>query len=126
MLSKPQHIWEKFGWKVNEGPAVLYNGDDIYILYSASGFSSGGYCMGMLTYKGGDVTDKSSWCKSLTPVHYSNPVKKIYNAGHCSFLYRETGEIYMVYHATQTADFFKSGRLTYIKPVEFAFGRPVI
>ena len=126
MLSRPQHLWEKRGWKVNEGPAVLYNGDDIYILYSASGYSSGGYCMGMLTYKGGDVADKSSWCKSLTPVSYNNPVKKIYNAGHCSFLYRETGEIYMIYHATQTADFFKSGRLTYIKPVEFAFDRPVI
>ena len=126
MLSKPQHLWEKIGWKVNEGPAVLYNGDDIYILYSASGYSSGGYCMGMLTYNGGDIADKSSWCKSLTPVYYSNPIKKIYNAGHCSFLYRETGEIYMIYHATQTADFFKSSRLTYIKPVEFAFGRPVI
>lgn len=82
--------------------------------------------MGLLTYKGGDVADKSSWCKSATPVSYHKALKNIYNAGHCSFLYKDTGEIYMVYHANQTRDFSKSPRLTYIKPVEFAFGRPVI
>lgn len=126
MISKPTYFWEKKGWKVNEGPAVLYNGDDLYIVYSASGYSSVGYCMGLLTYKGGDVMDKSSWCKSSSRLTYHNAAKKIYNAGHCSFLYRENGEIYMVYHATQTRDFFESNRLTYIKPVEFAFGKPVV
>lgn len=126
MLSKPQYYWEKIGWNVNEGPAVLYNGDSLYIVYSASGYSSGGYCMGLLTYKGGDITDKSSWKKSATRLSYHNAAKNIYNAGHCSFLYRENGEIYMVYHATQNLDFFSSNRLTYIKPVEFAFGKPIL
>lgn len=126
MLSRPQLFWEKRGWKVNEGPAVLYNGDDMYIVYSASGFSSGGYCMGLLTYKCGDVAEKSSWCKSITPVSYHKALKSVYNAGHCSFLYRENGEVFMVYHANRTRDFEDSPRLTYIKPVEFAFGRPII
>ena len=126
MLSKPQFYWEKKGWKVNEGPAVLYNGDDMYIVYSASGYSSGGYCMGMLTYKGGEADDKSSWCKSLVRASYKNYIQDIYNAGHCSFLYRENGEIFMVYHGTPTRDFGESPRLTYVKPVEFAFGKPVL
>lgn len=125
-LSQPEFLWEKKGWKVNEGPAVLYHDEEIYIIYSASGFSSGGYCMGMLTYTGGDITDKSSWCKNPSRVSYHKPAQNIYHAGHCSFLYRENGEIYMVYHATPTRDFNASPRLTYIKPVDFAFGRPLI
>lgn len=125
-LSKPEYLWETRGWKVNEGSAVLYNGDDMYIVYSASGFSSGGYCMGMLTYKGGDVADEASWCKRITPVSWHNIAQSIYHAGHCSFLYRENGEIFMIYHATPTRKFSDSPRLTYVKPVNFAFGKPVI
>ena len=82
--------------------------------------------MGVLTYKGGDVADKSSWCKSPVRASYKNCIKGIYNAGHCSFLYRENGEIFMVYHGTPTRDFEASPRLTYIKPIEFAFGKPVL
>ena len=125
MLSEPEYRWEKKGWSVNEGPAVLYNNEDIFIVYSASGFSSGGYCMGMLTFDGKDVMDADNWAKSRKRVHYNKPLKNIYNAGHCSFLYRENGEIYMVYHATQTKNFSKSPRLTYIKPVEFKNQKPI-
>ena len=124
MLSQPQYSWEKKGWKVNEGPAILYNNDDLFIVYSASGFSSGGYCMGMLTFNGGDILDEKNWTKGRNRVHYHQPLKNIYNAGHCSFLYRENGDIYMVYHATQTRKFENSPRLTYIKKVEFKNGVP--
>ena len=125
-ISSPTKFWEKKGWDVNEGPAVLYNGDDIYIVYSASGYSSGGYCMGMLTLRGDDIMKKSSWKKSLMPVSYHKPMQKIYSAGHCSFIHRENGDIYMVYHANKTKDFSGSPRLTYIKKVEFAFGKPLL
>lgn len=125
-LSSPDLYWEKKGWKVNEGPAVLYNEDDVFIVYSASGFSSDYYCMGMLTLKGDEVTSSKSWSKSLTRVHYDDPFKGIYNAGHCSFLYRENGDIYMVYHATQTKEFDNSPRLTYVKSVSFnKYGTPI-
>ncbi len=125
-ISSPTKFWEKRGWDVNEGPAVLYNGDDVFIVYSASGYSSGGYCMGMLTLKGDDVMKKSSWKKSPYPVSYHKPMQDIYSAGHCSFIHREGGDIYMVYHANKTENFSDSPRLTYIKKVEFAFGRPVL
>lgn len=125
-LSSPELYWEKKGWKVNEGPAVLYHEDDIFIVYSASGYSSGYYCMGMLTLKGDDVMKVKNWRKSLTRVHYNDPFNDIYNAGHCSFLYRENGDIYMVYHGTVTKKFEDSPRLTFIKRIEFnKFGTPI-
>ena len=125
-LSEPTKSWEKKGWKVNEGPAVLYHDDDVFIVYSASGFSSGAYCMGMLTFKGDDVMAKKNWEKSSKQVSYHKPWKDIYSAGHCSFIHRDNGDIYMVYHANKTENFFDSPRLTYIKKVEFAFGVPLL
>ena len=125
-LSEPTKSWEKKGWKVNEGTAVLYHGDNIFIVYSASGYSSGGYCMGMLSLTGDDVMDKNSWMKSPIPVSYHNAFKDIYSAGHCSFIHRDNGDIYMVYHANKTENFDESPRLTYIKKVEFAFGVPLL
>ena len=123
-ISSPILPWERQGWYVNEAPAVLYNGEDVYIVYSASGYSSGSYCMGMLTLKGDDVMKCYSWEKSLLPVVYHQPDRGIYNLGHCSFLY-EGEEIYMVYHANRTKDFSESPRLSYVEKVEFKNGRPV-
>lgn len=117
MLSRPQRRWEKHGWWVNEGPAVLYKGEKIYIVYSASGYSSGGYCLGMLTLNGDNVMKKTAWHKSFSKVFGKG--NGLYHTGHCSFLYRENGEIYMVYHATDNPDFGAKRRCTYIKKLEF-------
>lgn len=125
-LSAPTLYWEQKGWKVNEGPAVLYHKDDIFIVYSASGYSSDYYCMGMLTLNGRDVMKKSSWSKSLSRVCYDDTINGIYNCGHCSFLYRKNGEVYMVYHANKTKEFDDSPRLTYIEQVGFnKYGNPL-
>ncbi len=124
-LSSPVLKWEKQGWHVNEGPAVLYHEDDIFIVFSASGFSSGGYCMGMLTLTGDDVLNACHWQKTPVPVHQNQPKNSIYNAGHCSFLYRADGSVQMVYHATPTEKFEDSPRLTYIKEVQFKCGVPL-
>lgn len=123
-LSSPILPWERQGWWVNEAPAVLYNGDDVYILYSASGYSSGFYCMGMLTLRGNDVMKCFSWEKSMLPVVTHQPKRGLYNLGHCSFLY-DDGDVYMIYHANQTKNFFDSPRLTYVEKVEFENGRPI-
>lgn len=124
-ISKPIHLWETRGWKVNEAPAVLYNDDDVYIVYSASGYSSGSYCIGMLTLKGDEVMERCNWEKSLLPVVYHQPGRGIYNLGHCSFLYKENGEVYMVHHANKTKNFSESPRLTYIEKIEFRNGNPI-
>ena len=125
-LSSPVLLWERNGWRVNEGPAVLYKDDNIFIVYSASGYSSGKYCLGMLTFNGDDVMNNCHWTKSLTRVLYHQPLKNIYNAGHCSFLYRENGDIYMIYHANTTKNFNDSPRQTFIRKVKFLGDSPVL
>ncbi len=124
-LSKPTYLWEKNGWWVNEGPAVLYKNNSIYIVYSASGFSSGKYCMGMLTLTGDDPLNKCSWIKSPVKVFSEDKSKGIYHPGHCSFLYRDSGEIIMVYHATNNKDFSASPRCTYVKELQFIENYPL-
>lgn len=125
MISRPEYKWEKNGWYVNEGPAVLYKNNKIYIVYSASGYSSGEYCMGMLTLKNDDVMKPKSWVKSINKIYAKKPYDNIYHTGHCSFLYRDNGEIIMVYHATDNKDFFKSRRCTYIRKLEIFNDYPV-
>lgn len=66
-----------------------------------------------------------AWQKSLLPVHHHEAKNSIYSAGHCSFLYRADGSIWMVYHATPTKDFSASPRLTYIKEMQFRCGVPI-
>ncbi len=126
MLSRPQYKWEKHGWWVNEGPAVLYRGDNIYLFYSASGYSSGEYCLGMLTLCGDDVMKKSDWYKSPVSVYKKQVNKSIYHTGHCSFLYRENGDVFMVYHATANESFFDAPRCTYIRKINFKFDYPIL
>ncbi len=46
-ISSPEHDWEKNGDPlINEGPEVLKNGSDIFIIYSASGSWTDDYCLG--------------------------------------------------------------------------------
>lgn len=125
LISSPELKWETQGWRVNEGPAVLYKNNKTYIVYSASGFSSGEYCLGMLSLKGDDILNACSWQKSFTRVMYHQPIKNIYNAGHCSFLYRDNGDIYMIYHATTEKDFYSSPRLTFLRKVNFICDYPI-
>lgn len=124
MLSEPQYRWEKHGWRVNEGPAILQRSGSICIVYSASGFSSGHYALGMLVFKGGSPLRKENWYKSPLPVFSQNPAEKIYNTGHCSFL-AVGSEAYMVYHASQTPSLASSPRATHIQKICFSDDIPV-
>ncbi|MBQ3499208.1 MAG: family 43 glycosylhydrolase [Clostridia bacterium] len=125
IISKPQYKWEKKGWWVNEGPAVLYRNEDVYIVYSASGYSSGDYCLGLLSLVGDNPADNRSWYKSPVSVFSAQSDKDLYHPGHCSFLYRDNGDIYMVYHATDNADFFAKPRCTYITKLNFYRDYPI-
>lgn len=115
MVSRPEYRWEKHGWYVNEAPAILYKENKVFIVYSASGYNSGEYCMGMLMLRGSSIMNKNCWVKSCVKVFGKSKKQNQYHTGHCSFLYRDNGEIYMVYHATDNPDFSKSPRCTYIK-----------
>jgi len=106
-LSKPEHDWEKWGSSkdlptINEGPQVLWHGDRLFVIYSASGSWDDNYCLVQLTWTGGDVLSPSSWVKKPVPVLAK--IKDVFGPGHCSFTKSPDGrEDWIVYHAVRRA-----------------------
>ena len=106
LLSAPEYDWECIGRPlINEGPAaLLHTASDgrvtAHIVYSASGSWTDDYCLGMLTYRGGDILSPASWTKSAAPVF--SKTENAYGPGHCSFTVGLDGTDYIVYHASLT------------------------
>ncbi len=99
LLTTPDYDWERVGFWVNEGPAVVKRNGKIFLTYSASDTGIA-YCMGMLTAdEGSDLLDPLSWKKERYPVLQSNEAKGIYGPGHNSFTTDEDGNDILVYHA---------------------------
>ncbi|MCC8106569.1 MAG: family 43 glycosylhydrolase [Clostridiales bacterium] len=101
LLTTPDYDWERVGFWVNEGPAVIHHDGKIYMTYSASE-TGPEYCMGMLTVdEDADLLDPKSWTKERWPVLKTDPGKGIYGPGHNCFTTDEQGNTIMVYHARQ-------------------------
>lgn len=99
LLSIPEYDWEKVGFWVNEGPAVVKRNGKIFITYSASATDEN-YAMGLLwADEDSDLIEGYSWHKSETPVFKSSEKNKQYGPGHNSFTVSEAGEDVLVYHA---------------------------
>lgn len=98
LLTTPDYAWERRGFWVNEGPAVLKHGGRIFLTYSASD-TGVNYCMGMLSIKEGeDVLDPANWKKRRLPVLKTEEEKGIYGPGHNSFTVDEEGRPVLVFH----------------------------
>ncbi len=103
-ISKPELDWEKKGCEgknnhpfINEGPMAIYGKNHIHICYSASGSWSDDYCLGLLTFSGGDILDKNSWVKSKKPLMQRN--EDALGPGHASFIQNSPdGKLYFAYH----------------------------
>src|SRR5512145_1044768 len=97
-ISTPDLAWERVGYAVNEGPAVLKRNGKIFISYSAAA-TDANYCMGLLTASDtSDLLKASSWNKSATPVFKS--ANGIYGPGHNQFTTTPGGTTdLLVYHA---------------------------
>ncbi len=99
LLTTPDYDWERVGYWVNEGPAVLKRNGRIFLTYSASETGIA-YCVGMLTAdENADLLDPKSWVKERYPVLRSDDSKGVYGPGHNSFTVDEEGNDIMVYHA---------------------------
>lgn len=99
LLSTPDYDWERVGFWVNEGPAVLKKNGKIFLTYSASETGKA-YCMGMLTAsEDADLLDPKSWVKERKPVLASDESFGIYGPGHNSFTVDDDGNDICVYHA---------------------------
>jgi GH43 family beta-xylosidase len=100
MITTPEYEWEKIGFLVNEGAAVLKRNGKIFISYSASA-TDYNYCMGLLTAdEDSDLLNPQSWKKSPAPVFQTNEENSQYGPGHNSFTVSEDGsQDIMIYHA---------------------------
>ncbi|XME00987.1 LamG-like jellyroll fold domain-containing protein [Lachnospiraceae bacterium C1.1] len=100
-IAIPSYSWEKTTNTVNEGPAVLKNGDNIYIAFSADG-TGDEYKVGLLTADNdSDLLDPDSWTKDDEPIFSSDDLTNLdeYGPGHNSFTVDEDGNVIIVYHA---------------------------
>ena len=100
LLTTPEYPWEKIGYWVNEGAAVIKRNGKIFITFSASATDEN-YCMGLLTAsEDSDLLLSTSWIKHPTPIVVSSEEKGEYGPGHNSFTVAEDGETdVLVYHA---------------------------
>lgn len=99
LLSTPDYDWERRGFWVNEGPAVLKHDGKIFLTYSASD-TGANYCMGMLSVdEDADMLDPQMWHKRRLPVLHTEEEKGIYGPGHNSFTVDNEGNPVIVFHA---------------------------
>ncbi|AWB45240.1 alpha-N-arabinofuranosidase [Paenibacillus sp. CAA11] len=99
-ISTPEYDWEKIGFLVNEGAAILKRNGRIFMTFSASA-TDHNYCMGLLTAdENADLLDPKSWVKHPEPVFQTSEENEQYGPGHNSFTVSEDGtEDILVYHA---------------------------
>lgn len=99
LLSIPEYDWEKIGFSVNEGPAVILRNGKVFITYSGSATDEN-YAMGLLwAEEDADLLDPYSWHKLPDAVFKSSEKNHQYGPGHNSFTKMPTGEDVLVYHA---------------------------
>ena len=100
MITTPDYSWEKIGYKVNEGAAIIKRNGRIFMTFSASATDSN-YCMGLLTASDtSDLLNPNSWKKSPNPVFQTNTSTGQYGPGHNSFTTSPDGTVdIMIYHA---------------------------
>ena len=99
LLTTPDYDWERKGFWVNEGPAVIKHNGKIFVTYSASETGID-YCMGMMSVdENADLLDPKAWTKKRYPVLQSNDDRKIYGPGHNSFTKDEDDNDILVFHA---------------------------
>jgi GH43 family beta-xylosidase len=101
-ISRPELDWELIGKPtINEGPEVLLHGDNIFVIYSASGSWTDDYCLGMLsTQMGSDLLNPSAWKKHDKPVF--SKTDNVFGPGHSSFVKSVDGkEDWILYHAAK-------------------------
>lgn len=131
LLTSPDYDWERVDFWVNEGPAVLRHGEQIYLTYSASA-TGASYCVGMLTINAEeDVLDPTAWRKERMPVLSTDYEKGMIGPGHNCFVKSDDGkDDLMVYHARQYDEIigdplYDPNRHAYLMKVAWEEGRPV-
>lgn len=130
LLTTPDYDWERVGFWVNEGPAVIKRNGKVFLTYSASE-TGAPYCMGMLTADAdSDLLDPLSWKKERYPVLASDPSIEVFGPGHNSFTVDEEGNDILVYHARKEPviegdPLYNPNRHTMLMKIKWENDRPV-
>ena len=135
VICQPTYAWEKRGYgfagedengnqkwypQVVEGATAVY-GDDgsIFIIYAGSGYWTPYYCLGQLTYTGGDPLLAASWTKKPEPI--LQKTDELCGTGHASYLTDLNGNRWICYHAyrgstTVDANGKRKSRNAFVEP----------
>lgn len=132
LLSTPDYDWERVGFWVDEGPAVLRHDGKVFVTFSGSA-TGACYCMGMLwAEESDDLLDPQSWHKLRYPVLHTDAKKGLFGPGHNCFTKAENGvSDVCVYHARQYEEIVgdpldNPDRHAYRMPVQYdAKGFPI-
>jgi GH43 family beta-xylosidase len=130
-ISIPQYDWEKRNgppW-INEGPEALQHDGHLFLIFSAAGSWADNYCLGLLTFTGGDPLRAESWVKKPVPVF--SRTKDVFGPGHCCFVKSPDGtEDWIIYHAAKQSGAgwnrnLRAQKFTWSADGEPDFGTPV-
>lgn len=130
LLTTPDYDWERIGFWVNEGPAVMKAAGKIFVTYSASETGEC-YCMGMMSIpEDADLLDPRAWTKERYPVLKTDAEYGLYGPGHNSFFKDEDGKLVMSYHARPYDEIigdplYDINRHAYLMDIPVENGRPV-
>ena len=116
-IAQPEYPWEKGAgstrnYPVDEGPTALYHGGKTFVVFSASDTASPLYCLGLLTFKGGDPLQRGNWIKSPQPVFSASPAHGIYGPGRGTFAHGQDGADWLLYAAKSSDTPTSAGRQT--------------
>ncbi|MBS7564710.1 family 43 glycosylhydrolase [Mucilaginibacter sp. Bleaf8] len=126
-ISSPTNNWERYepsgnlGAGVNEGPEALSKdaNSPVFIIYSASRYTSDNYCLAQIQLKsGGDPTIATDWINKKQ-VFVRNDANSVYAPGHNGFFtssYTDgngtlKSENWFIYHARSVANTSNGGRM---------------
>ncbi|MBR4530295.1 MAG: family 43 glycosylhydrolase [Lachnospiraceae bacterium] len=106
LLTRPLYGWENVSGTINnEGPYAFIRDGIVHVTYSGGAANGYTYAVGLLTARvDADLTDLTSWTKSVTPVLTYYSVKGEYGPGHNAFYTDEDGELMISYHAETAID----------------------
>jgi len=130
VISKPNFLWEKQIYAINEAPEFLLGPKgDLFITYSASACTSDEYAIGLLSAPpGANPLNPRAWSKSPDAVVSKAPAVAVFGPGHNGFFTSPDGkQHWMVFHANSGPSWgCTSRRATWIEPFFFdGRGKPV-
>ena len=117
LITRPDKPWEMgviySNYPVTEGPTALYHEGKTFIVYSASNtMSAANYCLGLLTFAGGDPLRAKNWMKT-GPVFKTDEEHGIFSPGRATFALSRDGKTYwFLYHAKAHPETTMDGRST--------------